>query len=327
MMPERERTMTDDRSDEHEPAPEHCSLSALQRYPVESSPVDPPRHQSREALVAWAQNRIEQARAERRALGREALELEKYRRQAREEYQLAKQEGDQSAMRSAQQYAELASSMFVENIYKIDLIDAHIERWQAWLDGKGLISDARVRELEQIIRRNEQQTREDGAFILDELKGPSSDRRAEASAESIRQRRARERVELRSRRDEIRRHSIAHQTQGPPPPLLEALDTLARAIDVLRQQLIASTTAPATDAWISQRETPLPPRVFCRLCRELRNRSDERAAIRGRVHYLRQSAIDEHLRGAPERRRRRPDVAPVELCAGDRLLAELGGGR
>jgi hypothetical protein len=318
--------MADDQTETHARAPEHSSLSALQRYPVESSLEGPPRNQSREALVAWTQGLIEQARAERRALGREALELEKYRRQAREEYQLAKQEGDQSAMRSARQYAELASSMFVENLYKIDLIDAHIERWQAWLDGKGLISDARVRELEQIVRRNEQQTREDGAFILEAITRRPGDLRDEASAESIRTRRAR-RAQTRSRRDEIRQQSVAHQTQGPPPSLLEALDTLANAIDVLRQQLIASTTAPATDDWVSQRETPLPPRVHCRLARDLMARGDDRATCRSRVHYVRASAITEYLAGAPEPRRRRPRVAPVQPSAGDRLLAELGGGK
>lgn len=124
-------------------------------------------------------------------------------------------------------------------------------------------------------------------------------------------------------REAIRRESVAHQTNGPPPPLIEALDTLARAIDVLREQLTASTAAPSDD-WIPQGQGPLKPRVHTRLCRDLLERGDERAAKRGRVHFLRASAITEHLRGSPRETPER--VAPgIPISAGARLLAELGG--
>src|SRR5690606_17177985 len=172
------------------------------------------------------------------------------------------------------------------------------------------------------------ESRERAAAIMSAvalLDSAASDQRTEAGAESIRQRRARERVELRSARDEIRAHQPG-QRRGPPDPdpLIAALDHAMSALAALRDQIASASSAPKTDDWIGQKESPIPPRCHARLCRELMARGDDRAALRGRTHYLRQSAIDEHLRGAPRPRTR---VAPEQLSAGDRLLAELGGAR
>ena len=114
------------------------------------------------------------------------------------------------------------------------------------------------------------------------------------------------------------------QRCAAPTPLAVTLDALIGTLQTLRHQL-AEMVAPPADEWIGQRQGPLRPRVHARLCRELLARGDERAALRGRVHYLRQSAIDEHLRGAPRAKKRRLVESAMNQSAGDRLLAELGG--
>jgi hypothetical protein len=144
--------------------------------------------------------------------------------------------------------------------------------------------------------------------------------RVELAAESIRTRRARQRLELRTRRDEIRQNSIAHQTQGPPSRpiaipklgahaargLLEAieqsmrgLDQYSRGLASLREQVIAASNQSTVDEWVSQRDPHvLPPRVRTRICRALIARGDARATVVGRIHCVRRSALDEHMRGA-----------------------------
>lgn len=114
------------------------------------------------------------------------------------------------------------------------------------------------------------------------------------------------------------------QRCAAPTPLAVTLDALIGTLQTLRHQL-AEMVAPPADEWIGQRQGPLRPRVHARLCRELMARRDPRAAKRGRIHYLRRSAIDEHLRGSPEATRASEAKPQRQLAAGDRLLAELGG--
>jgi hypothetical protein len=58
--------------------------------------------------------------------------------------------------------------------------------------------------------------------------------------------------------------------------------------------------APADDDWLSQRESPLPARVHCRLGRDLGVRGDPRARRRGKLTFIRRSALDEYMRGLPQ---------------------------
>lgn len=116
-----------------------------------------------------------------------------------------------------------------------------------------------------------------------------------------------------------------HRSSAAQEPLATAIDAAIAALAALRDQLAASRT-PQEDVWIGQRQSPLPPRVHTRLCRELRARGDDRAAVRGRTHFLRASMIDEHLRGAGASLSRRSTKEPrcaQPTSAGERLLAEL----
>jgi hypothetical protein len=63
------------------------------------------------------------------------------------------------------------------------------------------------------------------------------------------------------------------------------------------------------DPWIDQSGFPFS-RVGPRLCRDAIVRGDDRAAVRGRVHYMRQSLIDEILRGSPRPKRAPNKAAP-----------------
>jgi hypothetical protein len=90
----------------------------------------------------------------------------------------------------------------------------------------------------------------------------------------------------------------------PPPIDPEAIALeIARAIVVPLTRLIAAIAPPADhDPWISHREPhALPKHARCKLCRELKAKGDDRAAIVGRDHLLRRSAIDEYLHGTPGR--------------------------
>ncbi len=112
------------------------------------------------------------------------------------------------------------------------------------------------------------------------------------------------------------------QPEADPVPAL--LESLIASLDALRAVLLEQLTARASaeaEGWIGQRDSPIPPRVFTRLCRDLCARSDPRAAVRGRVHYLRQAAIDEWLQGEPGARR-----TPSELTRQNNAtkLAQLG---
>lgn len=73
--------------------------------------------------------------------------------------------------------------------------------------------------------------------------------------------------------------------------------------------------ATSTDDWVSQRTTKIGRRIHCRICKELLGGRDPRAARSGRLYLLRQSVIDEYLRGSAEQR---------NLSPGEALLVELG---
>lgn len=83
----------------------------------------------------------------------------------------------------------------------------------------------------------------------------------------------------------------------PPPALVAALT-----------QLLA---ARSLDPWLDQAHWPFSPRVGMRSWREQKASDDDRVAVRGRVHYMRQSLIDEILRGSPQPKRARNMVAPA----------------
>jgi hypothetical protein len=95
---------------------------------------------------------------------------------------------------------------------------------------------------------------------------------------------------------------VTRKRKTEPDPVPALLESLIGSIDAMRAVLLEQLTARAAAAreeWIGQRESPIPARTFTRLCRELCERGDPRAAVRGRVHYLRQAAIDEWLQGSP----------------------------
>ena len=84
--------------------------------------------------------------------------------------------------------------------------------------------------------------------------------------------------------------------------------TLERFMPLLRE------IATSTDDWVSQRTTKIGRRIHCRICKDLVGKLDPRASRRGRLYLLRQSVIDEYLRGSPEQR---------DLSPGEALLVEL----
>lgn len=94
-------------------------------------------------------------------------------------------------------------------------------------------------------------------------------------------------------------------------PLL--VDPLTRLFAAPPAALVAALTrliAPRpVDPWIEQSDFPFR-RVGPRLCRDAIVRGDDRAAVRGRVHYMRQSLIDEILRGSPRPKRAPNKAAP-----------------
>jgi hypothetical protein len=123
----------------------------------------------------------------------------------------------------------------------------------------------------------------------------------------------------------IRQRSASHQTQGPPPPnpLVSAIEQTMCALAVLREQMLAASSAPPVDDWIGQRKSPIPPRCHTRLCRELMARGDARAAIDGRDHLLQRSALDEYLRGKPRAEPPKLRLVEPEPSAGEKLEREL----
>lgn len=106
--------------------------------------------------------------------------------------------------------------------------------------------------------------------------------------------------------------------------LTAAIDAAVTALYALRDQVVAAAAAPPTDDWVPQRKSLLPPRVHTRLCRRLLASGDPRAAVRGRTHYLKQSAIDECMRGMPGGLPARPPVPGVrELTGTEKLRRDL----
>jgi len=82
--------------------------------------------------------------------------------------------------------------------------------------------------------------------------------------------------------------------------VVEAIDVAVAALNTLRDALVEASAAPPVDDWISHREPhALSKHARCKLCRELKAKGDSRAAIVGRDHLLRRSAIDEYLHGKP----------------------------
>jgi len=100
--------------------------------------------------------------------------------------------------------------------------------------------------------------------------------------------------------------------QAAAPLLVAPLTRLLATPPAALVAALAQLSAPrAVDPWSDQGDWPFRPRVGMRLWRERRARGDDRVAVRGRVHYMRQSLIDEILRGAPQPKKA-PNKAPPE---------------
>lgn len=126
-------------------------------------------------------------------------------------------------------------------------------------------------------------------------------------------------------REQIRRQSPG-QRRGPPEPdpqltltllaqLVSTASTLESTLVALQTQLVATMARPAND-WIPQSEAPCPVRVFTVATRKYRAQGDDRAVVRGRVHYMHRSLLDEFLRGAPQAKRA-PANAPADKPLSD----------
>ena len=103
---------------------------------------------------------------------------------------------------------------------------------------------------------------------------------------------------------------------GAVAAALQELLFIAREFKPIVDRLVPLlATLAAQDPWVSQRETKIGERRHIRLAREKRAQGDPRAAQRGRLYLLRQSVIDDYLRGAP---------ADRQLSPGEALLRELG---
>lgn len=128
----------------------------------------------------------------------------------------------------------------------------------------------------------------------------------------------------RSRRARPRLGALPSGGDDEPDPLLPLLNQLVSVTVALRDQIAATRGAPRGFQWIPHRESPIPVRTFTSFCRELLACGDERAAKQGRMYYLRRSALDEFLRGAPQPKRAASTFVPEQrLSPLERFEREL----